>query len=306
MRTFVLLSLIALAAAGADMEKQGDCVVDGAEAVSDLIDSTMFIWASLERCGKKDSSEIKCEVAITSAIESVNNMINVILSAVDKCGSLNTGPHKECGKSVGRLTASVAGLAAGAGGIAEKCPKAFAHQSHTAEWSEAGSVMCVVELKHVATSLFKTIKVLMKVSKAKSNDATNGLQVVAALAGLGEFLAGAIGQCSVNLKGTKDIACGEEIARLVKDVTKVSVNGIDMHKKCEEHIKFATEVVEMQVPAPRLFLQTDQTEADQTPTISANLMLGAFLPVTAIVSFVGGRFYGNRNSEAREILSDVE
>jgi len=62
MRTFTLLSVIALVAAS-DLEKQGDCVVDGAEAVSDLMDSTMFIWASIQRCGDHPGvggHEVKC------------------------------------------------------------------------------------------------------------------------------------------------------------------------------------------------------------------------------------------------------
>merc|ERR1711924_314876 len=36
-----------------------------------------------------------------------------------------------------------------------------------------------------------------------------------------------------------------------------------------------------------------------------NLMLGAFLPVTAIVSFVGGRYYAG-SRQVREVLSDGE
>jgi len=61
-------------------------------------------------------------------------------------------------------------------------------------------------------------------------------------------------------------------------------------------------VVVVEVQQPRLF------ELDgKAPTSSANLILGAFLPVTAIVGFIGGRLYaGRRSQQTREFMSDNE
>merc|ERR1719181_2121694 len=81
--------------------------------------------ASIVRCDKADSAEdphkIRCALDISSAIESVNGLVNVILKAVDKCGDLKTENHK-CGLAVGVLTESYAGLAAASSGIVAKCP----------------------------------------------------------------------------------------------------------------------------------------------------------------------------------------
>jgi len=313
MRTFTLLSIIALAAAS-DLEQQGDCVVDGAEAVSDLMDSTMFIWASIQRCGDhagKGGQEVRCEIAISSAIESVNSMINVILKAVDKCGDLH-GKNKKCGLAAGRLTKSIAGLAAASGGIAEKCPNAPGNKG-ALTWNKNSmqTPMCVVNLKNSAKSLFKAIKALMKVKNncevgLSRKCASNGLKIVGAFAGLGEYLAGTVGQCTSG-STHQDIKCDEQIQKLVKETTQVAQAGIDLSKACEAEVPVAVVPETVEVQVPRLYEQDSQEV--NTPSASANLMLGAFLPVTAIVSFVGGRFYANRQSrveQTREFMSDNE
>jgi len=309
------LSIIALAAAS-DLEQQGDCVVDGAEAVSDLMDSTMFIWASIQRCGDhagKGGQEVRCEIAISSAIESVNSMINVILKAVDKCGDLH-GKNKKCGLAAGRLTKSIAGLAAASGGIAEKCPNA-PNNKGALTWNKNSmqTPMCVVNLKNSAKSLFKAIKALMKVKNncevgLSRKCASNSLRIIGAFAGLGEYLAGTVGQCTSG-STHQDIKCDEQIQKLVKETTQVAQAGIDLSKACEAEVPalghLPAQVVEVQVP--RLYEQ--DSEKANAPSASANLMLGAFLPVTAIVSFVGGRFYSNRQSrveQTREFMSDNE
>jgi len=309
------LSIIALAAAS-DLEQQGDCVVDGAEAVSDLMDSTMFIWASIQRCGDhagKGGQEVRCEIAISSAIESVNSMINVILKAVDKCGDLH-GKNKKCGLAAGRLTKSIAGLAAASGGIAEKCPNAPSNKG-ALTWNKNSmqTPMCVVNLKNSAKSLFKAIKALMKVKNncevgLSRKCASNSLRIIGAFAGLGEYLAGTVGQCTSG-STHQDIKCDEQIQKLVKETTQVAQAGIDLSKACEAEVPalghLPAQVVEVQVP--RLYEQ--DSEKANAPSASANLMLGAFLPVTAIVSFVGGRFYSNRQSrveQTREFMSDNE
>jgi len=316
MRTFALLSIIALAAAS-DLEKQGECVVDGAEAVSDLMDSTMFIWASIQRCGdhsKTGGQEIKCEIAISSAIESVNSMINVILKTMNKCGALHV-ENAECGLAAGRLTKSIAGLAAASGGIAQKCPNAGAVDYGKLNWNKNSmqQPMCVIRLKNSAKSLFKVIKTLMKVKAScpaggtTRKCASNSLRIVAAFAGLGEYLTGVVGECTSGANH-KDVQCDEQFQKLIKESTKVAMAGIDLSKACEAPAPVAIaapEVVEVEVP--RLYAQDSQEV--NTASVSPNLMLGAFLPVVAIVSFVGGRFYANRQvrvEQTREFMSDNE
>jgi len=286
--------------------------------VSDLMDSTMFIWASIQRCGDHagvGGQEVKCEIAISSAIESVNSMINVILKTMNKCGSLHA-QNAECGMAAGRLTKSIAGLAAASGGIAQKCPDA-GNSYGKLKWNKNSmqQPMCVIRLKNSAKSLFKVIKTLMKVKAscpaggATRKCASNSLRIVAAFAGLGEYLTGVVGECTSGANH-KDVQCDEQFQKLIKESTKVAMAGIDLSKACEAKapaVTAAPEVVEEQVPAQRLYEQDSQEV--NAPSASTNLMLGAFLPVTAIVSFVGGRFYSNRQSrveQTREFMSDNE
>merc|ERR1719443_1863343 len=91
------------------------------------MDAGVYSWAASQRCnktfssGKPDGNVVKCEIDIASAAESVNRMINIIATAVDKCGSLKI-EHSPCGLAAGKLTAHIAGLAAASGGVVQECP----------------------------------------------------------------------------------------------------------------------------------------------------------------------------------------
>merc|ERR1712028_267827 len=61
---------------------------------------------------------------------------------------------------------------------------------------------------------------------------SNALSIVGAFAGMGEYLAGALGQCSTN--GMKGARCAQESERLVHHLTKVAEAGVDMSKSCGE------------------------------------------------------------------------
>jgi len=311
MRTFVFLSVVALASATEGrLEQQGGCLVDSAEAVSDLMDSSMFIWASVARCGK-GGELVKCEISVASAIESLNAMVNVILKALNTCDDLNIN-NKQCSMSAGVLTKATAGLTAATGGIVQKC---FTPQKHAeANWAHAEPAMCVLDVKNTAKSLFKVIRSFMKLNSNCDGNAasrpciSNALSIVGAFAGMGEFLAGALGQCSTN--GMKGARCAQESERLVHHLTKVAEAGVDMSKSCGEAEAGEAETALQDInidDVGRLYATGAKSQA--SVGVSANLLLAAFLPVTAIASFVGGRFYANRatgTEQAREIMSDNE
>merc|ERR1712072_808825 len=99
--------------------------------------------------------------------------------------------------------------------------------------------------------------------------------------------------------------------------------GVELSKECEPSrrrrkspapapVTAPVTVVEVQVP--RLYSNEENDDGkkkqdDASAPISVNLMLGAFLPVTAIVGFVGGRVFANRRSrttQTREFMSDNE
>lgn len=315
MRAVLFVSAIALVAAQNTNEQTGTCMVDGAEAVSDALDASMFIWASIARCGK--AGEVtKCEISVSSAITSVNSMVNVILAAVDKCGALNTA-NKECGLAVSTLTKHIGGITSSSGGIAQKCFQGAA--PHGLNWNHNAPAQCVVDVKNTAKSLFKVIKSFMHLEKdqscAKGDSnacATNALQIVGAFAGIGEYLSGAVGKCSASNSHTGSI-CAQQATRLVQQLTEFSERAVDVSEACKPGGSAALEASD-EIPAgddiveePRLYsVQGKQVGA---PGLSSNMILAAFLPVTAIVGFAGGRYFGGRHvRETRQILpmSDTE
>merc|ERR1719387_2182090 len=121
-RSLVLIAGLLSASAASTSE----CALNGARAVDDLLDSATYIWASVQRCQKPGTGNMKgnpilCSLDVASAVEATNAMVNVILKAVDKCGKLE-GKNTKCGLQIGVLTKAFAGLAASASGVAAKCP----------------------------------------------------------------------------------------------------------------------------------------------------------------------------------------
>jgi hypothetical protein len=282
--------------AGQSNELTGDCVVDGAEAVSDALDASMFIWASIARCGK-NGEVVKCEIGVSSAITAMNSMVNVILKSVNKCGVLNT-VNKDCGISIAMLTKHAGGITSASGGIAQKC---FQGPAHGLNWNHGDAAQCVVNVKNTAKNMFKVIKSFLKLEKTQacaSGDtnacAENALQIVGAFAGVGEFLAGTVGQCSPSGMH-KGSVCGQQATRLVQQLTEFSERAVDVSQKCAN----------FEPPARLYSAKGPQVRSGSTAGFT-NLVLAAFLPLTAIVGFYGGRKSGRHSSQTREVLTDEE
>merc|ERR1719379_1190501 len=109
--------VVALAGFYSAEASEASCALNGARAVDDMLDSAVYIMASLARCDKANGGDdIRCALDISTAIESVNGMVNVILKAVNACGEINTS-NKKCGLAVGVLTESWAGLSSASAGI---------------------------------------------------------------------------------------------------------------------------------------------------------------------------------------------
>jgi len=311
MRALILLAGLC-AANGIDT---AECALNGAEAVDELLDSAVYIMASIARCDQnsKHKNAIACSLDISSAVESVNGMINVILKAVDGCGALKADNHK-CGLAVGVLTRSFAGLAAASSGIVAKCPnklnggKAIAtvgsaledakkyggkHPFKTAGLS-ASFGECIVDVKDTIKALFKAVKRIMTIKESCENAeskqcAHNSIKIVSSFTALGEYLAGAMGKCDA--KAHSDALCTQMSLQLVRHTENVARAGVAMTKECDIGA------------AERLYLE-DAEEASITSAGSnkATVALAALLPITAVVAFVGG----SRFAKSRAQVSDAE
>merc|ERR1711879_397393 len=100
---------------------------------------------------------------------------------------------------------------------------------------------------------------------------------------------------------------------LAHHLVKVAEAGVEISKKCHEkkevEVDLPDEIDYIPVAdnvVPRLYEEHDGANTNGN---FANIVLGAFLPVTAVVSYVAGRFYANHRSrmqETRELMSDNE
>jgi len=342
MRCFLWLSMLGLAGAESEMARKGDCVVNSGEAVSDAMDAAMFIWASNKRCGKV-GLEVKCEVDVSSAIKSLNSMINVILKVVDQCGKLHTH-NKHCGMQASQLTEHIAALSSASGMVYQKCTgvgspynqaaanaAAVANNNHIFNGQNQGNgmgavaapVMCTMDLKNTLRHLFKAIHAFQRTKDACHHQpsdkcSVNVLDIMSGLSGMGAWLAGSVGQCKraaakLWVPDTRKALCAQASSHLLEYTMKISQDGLKLKHACHHSRRrrkahAVVEAVEIDTPelVPRLYEEDGKKDA-AAPVM--NLVLGAFLPITAIVSFVGGRFYANRRSQidqARDFGSDHE
>jgi len=330
MRCLVLLTLLGFTAGEPTMAEKGQCLVDSGEAVSDAMDAALFIWAAAKRCGKANL-ELKCAIDITAAVKSVNSMVNVLLQTLDKCDALH-GANKACGMQASKLTEYTAGLGQAAETVAQKC------ENNTVVVPSTGTaaVMCTLSLKNTGKHLFKAISAIQKASpKCASGNgeacAANALEIIASFAAMGEYLAGTVGQCQratgALASRTKEELCAGAVGGLVHHTSKAAEAGINLKRACSSQ---NTVVIEQQYygrkggkamaggrggkggpingteTGTRLYSEDGEKVAG-VPVV--NFVLGAFLPITAIVGFVGGRFYAGRRArteQTREFMSDNE
>jgi len=315
MRSICFLSILVAASGELTNAEKGQCLVDSGEAVSDAMDAALFIWAAAKRCGKPNM-ELKCAIDVTASVKSVNSIVNVLLHVLDKCDALH-GAHKACGMQASKLTEQTAGLGQAAEMVAQKCE----NNTVVAPSTGTAAVMCTLSLKNTGKHLFKTISALQKASSACSSGdhekcSANILEIVASFAAVGEYVAATVGQCQrasgALASRTKEELCAGAVQGLVHHTAKAGEAGINLKRACSAPApapmpmaKAAKDTVVI-MQQQRLYAQ-DSVKVAGIPV--ANFVLGAFLPVTAIVGFVGGRFYAGRRArteQTREFMSDNE
>merc|ERR1712159_5183 len=145
---------------------------------------------------------------------------------------------------------------------------------------------------------FKTTKRILTIPKNRDGDtedcAHNGLKLTAALSSMGQYLAGAIGRCSPNTVANKGLReggeCAEQVDELVRYATDVGRAGVGLHENCEGG-------------AERLYELEHGVEV-QSGSSSMTMALAAFLPITAVLAFVGGSRF-RKNAQAHELVMEL-
>jgi len=305
MRLLLLAGLCLGTAKGAD---QAQCSINAAQAVDEMLDSAIFIWASVERCGKP-GEKLHCAIDASYAIESVNAMVNVIVRAVGDCGGLAANP---CGVAAGKLTQASAGLAGATGGILDKCPndliKANAPQAMVAGNALVKQPMgkmatCIVNVKDSMRSLLQAIAKMISAEKVCKKDpgqcAAKAISIISSFASMGQYVAGALGHCTTTpLAGVNasDIKCAAQISAVVHHAGAFASAATSMGVQCHE-------------THARLYEQLSDSKLGQEEPSSVNSMtvtLLAFLPISAVLSFVGGnRFAKYREQEFEQLDTEA-
>lgn len=295
------LPLLTVANGLADAETTGQCLMDSGEAVSDAMDAAMFMWAAIDRC-EKEGEAIKCSVGILSTVQSMNGMLNVVLKALNKCGDFIPSDYK-CTMAGLKLTKASTGVGSTAANVAEHCQNATAtikgvpKSIANGNWPQQDPAQCIVDVKDSLKNLFKAVSGLMKVQNrcqmGSEKCAADILGVTAALTGMGGFIAGAVGHCSPP-DTVQSSVCSEASLLLVEDLNKVAQAGVEIHEHC-------------MMTSARLYEQLTTKKLEKTSFATpTNLILTAFIPVTAVIGFVGGSRFLRSSAEARDFHSDNE
>lgn len=274
-------------------EDKAQCAIDGVAAVDDLTDAAMSTWAASKRCGNPVATQqVQCAIDITSAAQSATNMIATIVGAVADCGAITTD-SAECAAAVTGLTGAAAGLAAASGQIVDACPNGLNIPSAGDDAGDDGDDdqltslgECIVDAKGAMSSLFSASKYLSQAAKCKKHGgcADTAINIVMALADMGQNLAESVNDCTTFEGGGNEKAdCASGVLQLVTSLQQVALAGKNMKNGCK-------------AGASRLY----QNEEVPTSSSSLTLALAAFLPATAVLSFVVGRRTRSRHQQATE------
>jgi len=286
---FSKMLAFALVATTVANPSQQQCALDGAKSVDNMADAAINIWAASQRCGKNDNA-VQCEVDITAAAQSVGDMANVIVAAAAECGVINTD-DSACGMVVGKFMSATAGLASSIGGIINKCPNQFKPKSGDILDKKTQLGKCIIDSKNALKSVFNIMNGL---SHLHGDDAKK-----AAAAGMwtdfGSYLSGSVNDCSAYKgAGNANAACASHVLDMISHLDRIAVVGTQISQTCKPK------------GGSRLWEEQDYT-AKAAAISSLNLFLGAFLPITAIVSFlVGARVAKARQGALIETQHELE
>jgi len=270
----------------ASAHDQAACAVEGSMSVGPLADSVMNIWAATQRC-VKGGSKVECEIDITSAIESVDATITIIVKALAKCGALHT-EHAACGMAVNHLIRDSAGLASEVGGALNACPwPVKANGLAVPKKLETATTLgyCVSDATNSMKTLFAAVRSLSTMHA--DSDAHNSLKLVQVLSELGSFLAGSVAHCESAIAGKEDskAECASTVQGMVANLMNVADVGMKVHKACALS------------EDERLYLETDAQKASPSSS-SMPLAMAALLPISAVLSFVAGSRFAKARAQS--------
>lgn len=285
MRAFAILPLV-VAASGLDWK----CLPSKnmtEEVVGEIMDAKKLVVAAVNSCEAHGLAT--CTIDIVTAIESAKSVVDVFLKVLHNCEVINTASY-ECGVAATTLSFKATDLGGVFDSIGEACSDAPAAADKP--------VNCAVNITSTMESIDEAIKGFVSLTdqcKAGETKACfdNTLSVISAFAGIGEYLAMIIGRCTqAGITGAMNVVtnCARESIMITDTLAGISEAGHNLTDSCRKDYArlYSTDLIQT---------TSNTYGAGSNFAISANFVLVALLPITAIVSFVGGRSYARHSNE---------
>lgn len=256
-------------------------------AGSDLMDAAVSLYEAYSNCTDSRNTlvKIKCTVDVSQTVHSLNSLVNNILAVLDDCKMLND-ESDQCGQETSKLTEALAGLTAAIAGSVGDCPKPPVPLPDANPIPVENVAKCTTYMKDSSTTIFRAVSAMGKIkNKASASNILYTTQVIAALAG---NLAGAVGNCNhvAHMLGWSEshkkkiswfALCASASANVVKYAAAIGTSSLGVQKQCLK--------IDIKDHA-RLFSMGGQSDIEAS---YPNLFLVALLPITAVLSFIGGR-----------------
>jgi hypothetical protein len=285
MRVTLLLSSAFLSSAA-------PCVLDSSGAVSNAIDSALYIWAATKRCAAPvvGDAPIKCEQDIASSVKAVTATAGAIAGMMNACGAVDEANAK-CGLAVNGLVSATAGLAAAGGKLMQYCK-----DKDFTEEPDLKTVLgkCTIQSGGAINSIFdakNTVGGLQKAcdgSDSKKCD-VNVLDVIGVVSDLGAHLAGSAAYCQQEFGATANVGgelCTKGVLEAIADLSNVARIAMGVEKACS-------------TASTRLYLEgnVEATTSGPSTAIMAGLVaLGVAGLVLGVVA--GSRFARSQQTSA--------
>jgi hypothetical protein len=244
--------------------------MNGAQAISSLMDAGIYTWAATARCGNlafpQINEQANCAVDILSALDETAHFANVIMEAVDGCG----GPQiSDCAMAGSELAEELAAIGAATGEVLQECKSSFtglelgkfnsqdllrdpANQQpngvipapptkvqNDPNWNRPQELICAVDIKGAMNNLFKAG---VDIASAKTHCSDGGLKcaysslgIMESLADVGRYIQGAVGHClqpNAKMEGNYPIQCASAITRAIAKASGLAAAATKMTEKC--------------------------------------------------------------------------
>jgi len=230
---------VALLLSSALLSSGAPCVLDSSGAVSNAIDSALYIWAATKRCAGPvvGDAPIKCEQDVASSVKAVTATASAIAGMMNSCGAVDDANAK-CGLAVNGLISATAGLAAAGGKLTQYCVNKDLQDPAPDLNTVLGK--CTIQSGGAINSIFDAKNTIGSLQKQCDDSgskkcAVSVLDVVGVVSDLGAHLAGSAAYCQQEFGATANVGgelCANGVLEAIADLSNVARIAMGVEKAC--------------------------------------------------------------------------